>query len=198
MIPSDSATISKLVAQDDYAFGVFYEQTVQRIGRFLVGAYNVKDPDMQDILWDIYLKIRNGLPKYKPDHDFVAYIWTIVRNHCKDVFKGKKYIYFGDIDRMMGDGDELISYIDTVADTKQYYDDDDQVMDSMNTDIPQNILLDYLSKLDDLTRECIYARYVLWYEYNEIAALHGLSPDNARQKISRWIKHLRVHMDELK
>jgi hypothetical protein len=50
MIPSDSATITNLVAQDDHTFGMFYEQTVQRIGRFLVGAYNLKDPDLQDVL----------------------------------------------------------------------------------------------------------------------------------------------------
>jgi hypothetical protein len=42
---------------------------------------------------------------------------------------------------MTGDGDESMSYIDTVADTKQYYDDDDQIMDIMHTDVPQNILL---------------------------------------------------------
>jgi DNA-directed RNA polymerase specialized sigma24 family protein len=70
-------------------------------------------------------------------------------------------------------------------------------MDIMHTDVPQNILLWYLSKLDDLTRECIYARYVLGYDYHEIATLHSISQDNARQKISRGIKELRVYADEL-
>jgi DNA-directed RNA polymerase specialized sigma24 family protein len=62
--------IERLLQYDDLAFAQFYEQTVDVFFRYLTSHYNLSEPEANDILSDVYIKIWENLDKYNKEYTF--------------------------------------------------------------------------------------------------------------------------------
>lgn len=182
----EQSFVERLIQYDDLAFAQFYEQTADQFFRYIISHYTLSVEEAHDILSDVYLKIWNNLWKYNPKYQFWQFVWTVLKNHCKDYFKVTKPLIFSDLKIIHEDGSET-SVIDNLL-------QEDTVASAFHTQFTHDIIQNALSKLDQESQELIHSRYVLQYSYDTLAGIYGLSNDNIRQKLSRIIKKLREEL----
>lgn len=183
----DNSLIERLLSHDDLAFATFYEQTVDVFFRYVTTHYNLQKSEVNDILSDVYIKIRDNVDKYDNKYTFWQFIWTILKNHCKDYFKKTKPLFFSELEDIHGN-----SIIDTNATINWH--DDQQLESLFDTQFTFEYIQEALNILDEDDQEILHARYVLQYSYDLIADIYGLKNDAVRQKISRILKKLRKNL----
>ena len=183
----DNSLIERLLSHDDLAFATFYEQTVDVFFRYVTTHYNLQKSEVNDILSDVYIKIRDNIDKYDNKYTFWQFIWTILKNHCKDYFKKTKPLFFSELEDIHGN-----SIIDTNATINWH--DDQQLESLFDTQFTFEYIQEALNILDEDDQEILHARYVLQYSYDLIADIYGLKNDAVRQKISRILKKLRKNL----
>ena len=182
----EQSFIERLIQYDDLAFAQFYEQTADQFFRYIVSHYTLSVEEAQDILSDVYLKIWNNLGKYDPKYQFWQFVWTVLKNHCKDYFKVTKSLTFSELNVRNEDGSET-STIDTLL-------QEDTVLDDFHKQFTHDIIQNALAQLDQESQELVHSRYVLQYSYDTLADIYGVSNENLRQKLSRIIKKLREEL----
>ncbi len=180
--------IEKLVKKDQLAFNEFYLKTIDIFSRYLNSNYFLENHEIEDILWDFYVKWWDVCDKYKFEQSFSAYVWTIFKNLLKDFFKKHKDIPFTNMSA--GNDDEKESFEDTLQ-------DDIDIIDFLEKDFQYKQIEEWMKKLDDDCREMIYLKFVEWKDNVEIAEILELSVDNVRQKIFRALKKLKSILESI-
>ncbi len=173
----DNEFINRIIQHDELAFAQFYEQTVDDFFRYVMSHYTISEWECQDIISDVYVKIRENLDNYDSKYLFWQYVRSILKNHCKDYYKKARPILFSEIS-----GD-----LEAVPIVRDWSESDDL----FDFDIDHTILQDALRSLDKESQELIHSRYLLWYSYDTLADIHNMQVDAIRQKISRIVKKLR-------
>lgn len=184
----DSNFIERLLQYDDLAFATFYEQTVDVFFRYLISHYNLSEWEAQDILSDVYIKIWDNLDKYNREYTFGQFIWTILKNHCKDYFKKIKPLFFSELEDIHGN-----SIVDTHA-TYLHWNEEKSIESLFDTQISFEYIQNVLSQCDIEDQEILHARYILQYPYDMIADIYDMKSDAVRQKISRLLKKLKKNL----
>ncbi len=176
MFDFEDSFIERLLSQNEDAFADFYELTVQVFYRYLMWRYFLSEGDAQDLLSDFYLKCWKWLDKYNPDYSFETYIWSILKNHCKDFFKKKKSIQLTD------------NHIDSVA----FVDwGENELLDQLQSDYDLAAIQACMESLDEVSYDVIYKRYIEELSYEEIGDDLWLSQDAVRQRLSRALKKIK-------
>ncbi len=181
----DPLFIERLLQYDDLAFANFYEQTADVFFRYLMTHYRLSDAECHDILSDVYLKIWDSLDRYDVEYTFWQFVWTILKNHCKDYFKKTKPLFFSQLEDIHGN-----SAIDTHA-TLLMTSQDKDIESLFEQRFTFELIQDALESFDQESKELLHARYILQYPYDTIADMYGIKSDAVRQKISRIIRKLR-------
>jgi len=179
MLEFDKELIKKLKQQDHNAFNAFYLQTVDTFFRYINANYFLPKQDVEDIISDFYVKRREAIKSYDEKLSFTAYFRTIFKNIIKDHFKKSKDLPFTTLSK-----DEENDFSENLMD---------------ETDLTSLIENDYkfeqiqkaIKKLDDLSKDIIYFKFIEEKSHEEIAIIMWISNDNIRQKISRAIKYLK-------
>ncbi len=185
----EQSFIERLIHHDDLAFAQFYEQTMDQFFRYIVTHYSLSVEETQDILSDVYLKIWNNIDKYDTKYQFWQFVWTVLKNHCKDYFKKTKPLRFSDLQMVNDDG--------TVTDMVEDLAQEDNIVELFQQQFTSEVISAALEQLDQSSQELIHSRYVLQYSYDTLADMYGLTNDNLRQKLSRIIKKLRENLSDL-
>ncbi len=187
----DSLLIERLLQHDDLAFATFYEQTIDMFFRYITTHYSLDHNETNDILSDVYIKIRDNIDKYDEKYTFWQFVRTILKNHCKDYFKKTKPLFFSELEDIHGN-----SIIDTKA-THLHGQEEQQIESLLDTQLTFEHIQQLLHTLDEEDQEILHARYVLQYPYDYIADIYGMKSDAVRQKISRILKKLRKNLSFL-
>ena len=66
----DSLLIERLLQHDDLAFATFYEQTIDMFFRYITTHYSLDHNETNDIISDVYIKIRDNIDKYDEKYTF--------------------------------------------------------------------------------------------------------------------------------
>lgn len=178
----DKKFLQKLQKQDPEAFSTIYDELVDQFFRYIKSNYFLDNETVHDIIGDIFVKIRQALPKLDIKSSLSGFLWTIARNHVKDHFKRHDEISFSELGWSNQEWDD-ISWEEWLADnydlrnfahTSYTF---DQIQEAMNT-------------LDSAYRDAIYMKYIEEFSYEEISDKLWLSQDAIRQRISRWLKRL--------
>ena len=85
-----NSLIPALRSRNESAFGTVYQQTVDVFYRYLISSYGVSHQVAQDILSDVYIKLRNNVHSLQANSSLGAYLRTIVKNTAHDHFKKQK------------------------------------------------------------------------------------------------------------
>lgn len=182
----DPDNIKKLKQQDQNAFNQFYLQTVDMFFRYINANYFISKQDAEDIISDFYVKFREGIKSYKEDGCFNAYFRTIFKNTLKDFFKKNSDTPFTDL---------------------QYTDDSEQFEETLEDNIDLTSLLEddfkfdhiqqAIKKLDDISKDMIYFKFIEEKSNEEIVVLTWLSNEVVRQRLSRAIKQLKKLLENI-
>lgn len=183
----DPENIKKLKEQDQNAFNQFYVQTVDMFFRYINTNYFISKQDAEDIISDFYVKFREGIKSYKEDGSFSAYFRTIFKNTIKDFFKKSSDIPFTDLQT----NEEWETFEDTLA-------DDTDLTLLLEHDFKFEHIQNAIKRLDDISKDMIYFRFVEEKTNEEIVLLTWLSNEVVRQRLSRAIKQLKKLLENSK
>ncbi|MEF2174899.1 MAG: RNA polymerase sigma factor [Candidatus Absconditabacteria bacterium] len=179
----DDKFVEKLVSKDKNAFNELYLQTVDIFYRYLKSNYFISDSDAEDIVSNFYLKVWNGLGKYKYMKNFSSWLRTIFRNTIKDDFKKVKEKHFSNYTK---ESDEEL---------ENSFASDENILDLLQSDYEYDKIKKSIDNLDDISKDIIYLKYIEEKSNKEISIILEISEDNVRQRISRAMKKLKENID---
>lgn len=176
----DQSLIERILKKDEFAFAEFYQATVDDFFRYLISHYTLTDTEAQDIISDVYLKIREWLDKYDSKYLFWQFVRTILKNHSKDFFKKQKPLLFSQLEKEQED-----------YSSHHLYEEENEYWELFHFSIDNALIQKALYALDKDVQEIIHARFVLWYSYEILSQMFSISETSLRQQISRTLKKLK-------
>lgn len=185
-IAFDIENIKKLKQQDQNAFNQFYVQTVDMFFRYINTNYFISKMDAEDIISDFYVKFREAIKSYKEDQSFTAYFWTIFKNTIKDFFKKNSDTPFTEL-QPNKEGEQ---FEDTLM-------DDIDLTQLLEHDFKFEHIQSAIKRLDDISKDMIYFRFIEEKSNEEISLLTWLSNEVVRQRVSRAIKQLKKLLENI-
>jgi DNA-directed RNA polymerase specialized sigma24 family protein len=90
---------------------------VDRFYRYIKNNFQFQETQIQDILSESYIKIRNSLDRMQSHQNIQSYCRSIVRNCCLDGISKHKEISFSELDQ-----DDELSFEETLADPSNLQD----------------------------------------------------------------------------
>ncbi len=182
MVYFDDNDIKKIVQQDPNSFNEFYLKTVDMFFRYINTNYFLSKQDAEDVISDFYVKFWDAIKVFDENNSFAAYYRTIFKNTLKDYFKKNVDIPFTVFD---SNQEEWISFADNIVDESM------DLSDIMEADFSFERIQESIAKLEPLSRDIVYMKFIENKSNQEISDLLGISNDNIRQKLSRALKFLK-------
>ncbi|MEY3197677.1 MAG: hypothetical protein RL023_304 [Candidatus Parcubacteria bacterium] len=172
MFHLDESTLQQLVAKNEQAFHAFYNQTVKTFFRYIRSKSYLSEAQAEDLVSELYVKIRNNLHTYKIGMSFETWYWTILRNMMTDNFRKIKE-------------ESLTDY----ESSEHHFEDD--VLNITEQNRSYERITTALEQLDEITAEIIHLKYIEEQSYEEIQKILGISLDTIRQRLSRGLKKMK-------
>lgn len=186
----DKKFIQQLQKHDATAFGVIYDELVDQFYRYIKSNYSLDEQTVQDLLSDIFMKIRHALPKIDASASLSGFLWTICRNHIKDHFKRHDDIPFGTFSTSNDEWNDQAR-----EDNLQ---DHHNIIHQSHTSYTFEQIQKAMETLEWTYKQAVHLKYIEEYSYEEIAAIMWLSQDAVRQRISRWLKRIHEMLSHLR
>ena len=79
----DESALVCAAQTDAQAFGALYDRYIQRVYRYCYYRTN-SPPDAEDLTAQIFLAVLEGLPRYRQDGHFAAWLFSIARKKVAD------------------------------------------------------------------------------------------------------------------
>lgn len=171
-----------LKKQDADAFGQIYNEYIDIFYRYMKWHYFLDEGDIHDLLWDIFVKIWNALPRLDIESSLSWFLWTIAKNHTKDFFKRNTETPFASFNTANTEWDE--------QQWEHLLEDDNNFLEMFNTQYTYDVIHTALCSIDDIYKDPIMLKFIEECSYEEIAKTLHISQDTVRKRISRWLKKL--------
>lgn len=175
--------LKALKKQDTAAFGELYDDFVDLFYRYIKSRYTLQEADVQDILSDIFVKIRHTLPRLDIHSSLSGFLWAIAKNHIIDYFKLKKDISFWTLAGKSFESQEEMRWEEWLEDPKNF-------LESFNSSYTHEKIQDAIEQLDEIYKDPLLLKFIEGLSYEEIANTLNISQDTVRQRISRWLKKI--------
>ena len=157
---------------DMEAFHTLYQRHKGRVLGFLVARLEDRS-EAEDVFQAVFGKLHAARQRYRQEIPFLAWIFTIARNASIDHVR-KKHSYI----KYVTTSEEMVEHCaDLGPDTFSVSD-----------------ILGELSSLTETQRQALELRFSQGLTFEEISMQMRTSVDNARQIISRAVRHLRKLM----
>jgi len=166
--------MQKIQANDEDAFSELYLETYKGVFSFAYSfVHNFQNAE--DIMQDVFIKIRRNIQSYKLNTNPIAWILQITKNLCKDFLKKTSKNCFIDEQEQ----------IELTKDTKQT-----NVIDKLT------ILNAINSTLDVDARQIVILHILYGYKNREIAKFMEMPLGTVLFKYSKAIKQLKNKLEE--
>ncbi len=157
---------------DAAAFDALYAAFSGRVRGYLLSRLH--QPERADeVLQSVFLRLHRARHQYKPGSPFAPWLFTITQSALIDAIRREGR------NPARPSAEEPDATLDDLAVTAPAGED------------PGLQRLGLLEKLDPANRELLEWRYMNELSFEQIASRLGLSPDSARQRVSRAIRKLR-------
>jgi len=176
----DDDFILRLQNQDHIAFNEFYLKSVDIFFRYIKTHYFVSDQDCHDVISTFYVKYREAVKNFDIEQSFHAYVWTIFKNTLKDYFKKMSDMPFS----VLEDKESGIQF-------DEQLDWGEDLMALLEQDFQFEQIEQAIQKLDSLSKDIIFLRFIEERSTKEISDILQLSDDNVRKRLSRAIQSLK-------
>jgi RNA polymerase sigma factor (sigma-70 family) len=169
MNPSDEQLMTAYADGDMQAFEVLYARHKGRILGYLYNKLRDRD-EAEEVFQATFAKLHAARDRYREDIPFLPWVFTIARNALIDhVRRNRAYRK-----NLMISDESMVNA---------------SAVESSNAPVDDTIA--ELSSLSHRQREVLELRFDQDFSFDEIAAQLQTSSGNARQMVSRAIRHLR-------
>ena len=151
----DKPFLKKLLHQDADAFSVIYDELVDQFYRYIKSHYTLEESEIHDILWDIFVKIRQALPRLDIQASLSWFLWTIAKNHIKDHFKRHTDVPFSHLNTPQDEGSNSA--------WEDWLQSSDNILSSIQTSFTHEVIRSCIWQLEDTYKNPILLKYVEEY-----------------------------------
>ena len=170
---TDELALVRRAQTDAQAFGALYDRYVQRVYRYCLYRTN-NAPEAEDLTAQIFLAALEGLPRYRQDGHFAAWLFSIARNQVAEYHRRAQ-------------PDPL----------------DESQLPPLQIDLALAVeksqsrekLLRLIQALVEDERELIHLRYVAELPFAEIAKSLNKNEDAVKKTLYRLVARLKVEME---
>jgi RNA polymerase sigma-70 factor (ECF subfamily) len=170
---TDELALVRRAQTDAQAFGALYDRYVQRVYRYCL--YRTDHPhEAEDLTAQIFLAALEGLPRYRQDGHFAAWLFSIARNKVAEHHRRTPHERF-----------------------------DESQVPPLQLDLELTVeksqrrerLLRLVQALAEDERELIHLRYVAELSFAELAKLLNRNEDAVKKTLYRLVARLKVQME---
>ena len=170
---TDELALVRRAQTDARAFGALYDRYVQRVYRYCL--YRTNQPhEAEDLTAQIFLAALEGLPRYRQDGHFAAWLFSIARNKVAEYHRRTPH--------------EPL---------------DESLLPPLQLDLELTVeksqrrekLLKLIQALAEDERELIHLRYVAELSFAEMAKSLHKNEDAVKKSIYRLVARLKVQME---
>ncbi len=159
-----------------YAFNLLVRQYQRKLYSFIRRMITDHD-EAQDVLQNTFIKVWNGLDKFREDSKLYSWLYRIAHNECLNHLRSlKKGIFTSD--------ESVVERLATTLDSSEHF----------NGDLIQKKLQRALMKLPDKQRAVFTMKYFDELKYEEISDITGTSVGALKssyhiavKKIESWV-----------
>jgi RNA polymerase sigma-70 factor (ECF subfamily) len=170
---TDELALVRRAQTDAQAFGALYDRYVQRVYRYCLYRTN-NAPEAEDLTAQIFLAALEGLPRYRQDGHFAAWLFSIARNKVAEYHRRAQ-------------PDPL----------------DESQLPPLQIDLALTVeksqrrekLLRLIQALAEDERELIHLRYVAELSFAGIAKSLNKNEDAVKKTLYRLVARLKVEME---
>lgn len=171
----DEPALVRAAQTDAQAFGALYDRYVQRVYRYCYYRTS-SPPDAEDITAQIFLTALEGLPRYRQDGHFAAWLFSIARKKVADFHRRAPHMH------------DLL---------------DESTLPPIHTDLAMDVetserrerLLKQIQALAEEERELIHLRYVAELSFAEMARTLQKKEEAVKKSLYRLIARLKQELE---
>ena len=145
----------------------------RRLYVYLKASFKLTDPDIEDNLQEIFLKVHQGLEDFDPRRSMSVWIYSIARNHMIDVLRKNR--------RMI----RAVHMVESNIESPYTGPDGYLIAGELEA-----IISKFMTQLDPVDAEVAYLRHFESMKYREISKATGIAVGTIKWKISRIRKRL--------
>lgn len=149
------------------AFKTFYSRTKGLVFSYLVSRLR-NQADAEEALQDTYFRVHRYILTYDPDKPAIPWLMTIARNSLINIVKKRTPVSSIDPDTIVVENGTAASFE------------------------TRNLLEKVLAELKPDDRKFLEERIFSELSYEELARGYFLTPENARQKVSRMLRKVKT------
>ncbi len=147
-----------------------YQRRIFNLCFYFLGSFQ----DAEDATMDIFLKVYSNLSSFRSQFDFSSWIFTIAKNHLRDIARRRK------VEK---------DYISSVEKELDDYEDDPEKV--LIRDSEKRRLRKALLKLSENHRTVLIFKYYMDLSYEEIGKIMGLPRNTVASLIFRGKEELK-------
>jgi len=172
------------------AFDLLFDKYRLPVFNFIYRMLNREKESAEDLLQEIFMKVVDGKDFYEPKAKFSTWLFSIVRNHCLNFIKSRRYMQAGNtVSLDARDKESGLSLTDKIP-TKQ----DNQK--SIENKEALEILERTISILPDKYKEIFLLHAVEGFTHQEISQILKINPATVRTDYRRAKLMLREKIDK--
>jgi len=171
----EEASLIKIACSDPAAFNRLYVSYIRPIYRYIFSKVG-EAREAEDLTAQVFLEALEGLPRYRHNGHFAAWLFSIDRHKVADHFRSQRselpieVAYREAISR----GDPLSTLIQT---------DESRRMSEL------------IHKLDEQDQELLRLRFVAELNFGEIARLIHSNMETTKKRVYRLLAHLQQQLE---
>jgi len=170
---TDELALVRRAQTDAQAFGALYDRYVQRVYRYCLYRTN-NASEAEDLTAQIFLAALEGLPRYRQDGHFAAWLFSIARRKVMDYHRRTLHEPLDE---------SLLPSIDLELEL------------TMEKSQRKTRLLKLIQALAEDERELIHLRYVAELSFAEIAKSLKKNEDAVKKMLYRLIARMKVELE---
>ena len=172
---TEEAALIKAARTDPTAFNQLYLSYIRLIYRYIFSKVG-EARETEDLTAQVFLEALEGLPRYRHNGHFAAWLFSIARHKVADHYRSRR--------------SEL-----TIEDT---YGESSRRGDPLSTLIQIEEayrMSGLIHKLDEQDQELLRLRFVAELNFGEIARLINSNMENTKKRVYRLLAHLRQQLE---
>jgi len=172
------------------AFDLLFDKYRLPVFNFIYRMLNREKESSEDLLQEIFMKVVNGKDFYEPKAKFSTWLFSIVRNHCLNFIKSRRYMQAGStVSLDARDRETGLNFADKIPANQ----------DNQGT-IEEKETLETLEKtisiLPDKYKEIFLLHAVEGFTHQEISKILKINPATVRTDYRRAKLMLRGKIDK--
>jgi len=162
---------------NEAAFDELVRRYRNAVAAFVIATLG-RSSEVEDLSQEVFLRVHQALPRFKPDGSFPAWLYRITINLCRDEIRKKRLRRFFSLDDM--------------EPSTSVFRDPSQSSDSATMEHEQQeVILGALEQVNEKYRTALILREYEDMSYEEIASTLGISEQAVKSRIFRAREHLR-------